>query len=277
MIHIKKSIYAKSLLALSCLFTGSVHADNAEELARKLQNPLANIKALVTDNVIGFDTGSDGGTSYRFQLQPVYAIDMPDEGFTFLPRAVIPIGRLEPGTNVPILGGPSSNTRDKSGIGDSILQLFFAPYVESEWKWGVGPMFSLATRSNDAFRGADWGAGATAVIVGNITPDLSFSGIIGNMWGDNGNFNMLTFQPMFYYNIPSMPGAYVAYDAVISADWKASSDNRWTVPLGVTVGKTLDMGDGHGLDLGIGPYYNVVRPDGAAGWQVRFAVSWLIP
>lgn len=277
MIPIKKSIYTKSLLALSCLFTASVHADDAAELARKLQNPLANIKAVMTDNVIGFDTGNGGGTSYGFQLQPIYAIDMPDQGFTFLPRAVIPILGLEPGTSVPIIGDPSNSSRKKSGIGDSMLQLFFAPHVESEWKWGVGPMFSLATRSNDAFRGADWGAGAAAVLVGNITPDLSFAGIIGNMWGDNGHFNTLTLQPMFYYNIPSMPGSYVAYNAVISADWKATSDNRWTVPLGVTFGKTLDMGDGNGLDLSMGPYYNVVRPDGAAGWQVRFAASWLFP
>ena len=277
MINIKKSNYAKSLLALSCLLPGLVYADGAAEMARKLQNPLGNIKAVMTDNVIGFDTGNDGGTSYGFQLQPIYAIDMPDQGFTFLPRAVIPIVGLEPGTSVPIIGDPTTNKSKKSGIGDSMLQLFFAPHVESEWKWGVGPMFSLATRSNDAFRGADWGAGAAAVIVGNITPDLSFAGIVGNMWGDNGNFSTLTLQPMFYYNIPSMPGAYVAYNAVISADWKASSDNRWTVPLGVTFGKTLDMGDGNGLDLGIGPYYNVVRPDGAAGWQVRFAASWLFP
>jgi hypothetical protein len=27
----------------------------------------------------------------------------------------------------------------------------------------------------------------------------------------------------------------------------------------------------------IGPYYNVVRPDGAADWQLRFGLSWIFP
>jgi hypothetical protein len=52
----------------------------AAEMARKLQDPLANIKAVMTDNTIGFNTGDDDGTSYGFQIQPVYAIDLPDKG-----------------------------------------------------------------------------------------------------------------------------------------------------------------------------------------------------
>lgn len=38
--------------------------DAAAEMARKLQNPLANIKAVMTDNAIAFNTGTDNGTSY---------------------------------------------------------------------------------------------------------------------------------------------------------------------------------------------------------------------
>ncbi len=84
-------------------------------------------------------------------------------------------------------------------------------------------------------------------------------------------------QPMLFYNFDSIPGAYVAYNAVISVDWKAKSEDQWTVPLGLSVGRTFDMGGGHGLDLMVGPYYNVVRPDGAADWSARFMVSWLFP
>lgn len=36
-------------------------------------------------------------------------------------------------------------------------------------------------------------------------------------------------------------------------------------------------GGGHGFDYMIGPYYNVVRPDGAARWQIRYMMSWLFP
>lgn len=256
-------------------------ASGAEEMARKLQNPLANIRALMTDNAIAFDTGDDEGTSYGFQLQPVYAIDFPDQGFTFIPRAVIPIVGLEPGTDIPPVGidgrGTPSGGSSVWGLGDSMVQFFFAPHVESAWKWGIGPQFSLATHTQDELRGAYWGAGLAAVVTGPITDEVSFAGILGNHWSFDGRFNTMTIQPMVYYNLPGMPGAAISYNAVISADWEASGGDRWTVPIGLTFSKTFDMGRGHGLDVGAGPYYNVVRPDGGARWQIRFGMTWLFP
>ena len=49
--------------------------------------------------------------------------------------------------------------------------------------------------------------------------------------------------------------------------------SRW----GALVGRTFDMGGGYGLDLGIGPYWNVVKPDGGADWFIKFQVSVLFP
>ena len=254
----------------------SALADAAAEMQKKLQNPLANIKAVMTDNVIGFDTGNTDDTSFGFQIQPIYAIDMPDKGFTLIPRAVIPIMGLEPGTDVPIVGQPDpTDTKSVWGLGDSIVQLFVAPHTEAGWKWGVGPQVSLPTATKNQLEGPQWGLGVAGVVTGNITEKLSFAGIAGNHWGNSGNFNTMTLQPMFFYNLS--PGVALAYNAAISADWEASSDNRWTVPLGLSYNKTWDMGGGHGFDLMIGPYYNVVRPDGAAKWQIRFGLNWLFP
>lgn len=280
--HISKML-APSLLILSALVisTTAAHADSAAEMAKKLQNPLANIKAVMTDNSIGFGTGNDDGTSYGFQIQPVYAIDMPEYGFTFIPRAVIPILGLQPGTKTRITGEDGNPIPSDSGsvwgLGDSILQFFFAPHIESDWKWVVGPQLSLPTHTDSALKGPEWGAGLAGVVTGEITPNLSFSGMIGNHWSFDGDYSTATIQPMFFYNIDAIPGAYLGYNAVISADWKADSDNTWTVPLGLSVGRTFDVGGGHGLDLIVGPYWNVVRPDGAADWVLRFGVNWLFP
>lgn len=269
------------ILASFFLLTSQVIADDAAEMARKLQNPLASIKAVMTDNTIGYNTGTDEGTSYGFQIQPVYAIDYPEKGFTFIPRAVIPVTGLEPGTKTRFTGEDGNPTPSGSGrvwgIGDSMLQFFFAPHSKREWKWGVGPQFSVPTHTNDKLKGPDWGAGLAGVITGNITESLSFSGIIGNHWSFDGNFNVATIQPIFFYNISSMPGTYVGYNATISADWNADNSNRWTVPLGVTLGKTFSVGGGHAFDVSAGPYYNVERPDGAADWMLRFGLSWLFP
>lgn len=111
----------------------------AAEMARKLQDPLASIAAIMTDNDILFGTGDDD-TSYTFQLQPVYAIDFSEKGFTFIPRAVIPIlGAAERADLPPIEDRLPKEGGTTWGLGDVVTQFFFAPKTESSWKWGIGP------------------------------------------------------------------------------------------------------------------------------------------
>ncbi len=252
----------------------SAFADAAAEMQKKLQNPLANIAAVMSDNAVGFDTGTTGDTSFGFQIQPVYAIDFADRGFTMIPRGIIPIMGLEPGTDVPPIGQPSG-TSSVWGLGDTMLQLFFAPHTEGTWKWGVGPQVSLATATKSQLEGPQWGAGVAGIVVGSFTEKLSFAGIVGNQWGNSGKFNTLILQPQFYYTLA--PGKSLAYVGTISADWEANSSNRWTIPIGLSWNQTIDMGGGHGFDYMIGPYYNIERPDGAARWQIRFGINWLFP
>jgi len=251
-------------------------ADGAAEMQKKLQNPLATIKLITADNHIATDTGNTGETSYGFSIQGLYAIDVPEKRFSFLPRVVLPILGLEPGTDAPPVLPPDENaTGSNWGVGDSILQFLFAPYTEGSWKWGGGPTVSVPTATEKELEGPQWGLGLAGVITGNFTEKLSFAGILANQWGNGGDYNRLAFQPMLYYAIA--PAKSIAYNAVISADWEASSSNRWTVPIGLSYNQTWDMGGGHGFDLIIGPYYNAVRPEGAAKWQLRFGFTWLFP
>jgi hypothetical protein len=246
-------------------------------MARKLQDPLANIAALITDNDILFKTGEDD-ISYSFQFRLVYTIDFPEKGFTFLPRAIIPIIGAAPESDLPNLGEPRPSGGSTTwGLGDIVTQFFFAPKTKSKWKWGAGPQLSGKTRTDDKVGGPGWGAGAAGVVVGNLTEQLSFAGIINQLWSFDGGFSTMGLQPNLYYNFKSIQGAYVAYNASIAADWKADSDDTWTVPLGAIVGRTFDMGGGHGLDLSVGPYWNVVKPDGGADWFLKFQVTLLFP
>jgi hypothetical protein len=50
---------------------------------------------------------------------------------------------------------------------------------------------------------------------------------------------------------------------------------EWTVPLGV--GVTTTVFNARPLNVGVQYYYNVERPDGAAGQQLRFIVALLYP
>ena len=250
-------------------------ADNAAEMAKKLQDPLANIKALMTDNDVNFNSGNDE-TSYGFQLQPVYAVPFEDKGFNLVNRAVIPIMGIAPlADKPPILGDQLPPGDDRTwGLSDSLLQFFFSPRTDSAWKWGVGPMFSLPTRTDDLLKGPGWGGGPVAVLVGG-SGNLSTAFIAGHLWGEENNFSTSIFQPMLFYNLPN--SWTIHYNNTISYDWSADSGNRWTVPVGIAASKTIATKNGHGFEFFVGPYYNVERPEGTADWTIKWGINWLLP
>ena len=82
---------------------------------------------------------------------------------------------------------------------------------------------------------------------------------------------------MIYLNIKAAPGWSINYNNIMTADWNAPSRDRWTVPLGLGVSRTQDLGAGYGLDLGIGAYWLAERPSGGADWQLRFHINVVIP
>jgi len=259
------------------LVAGATYAQDADEMARKLQDPLGNIKAIMTDNGVDFKTGDDE-TSYTFQIQPVYAIPFEEKGFNFITRGVFPILGIAPEGQKPVLGEPLPKGDDHTwGLGDSSLQFFFSPRSESAWKWGAGPVFSLPTHSDDKLTGAGWGAGPILVLVGSLGEDVSLSLIGGHLWGDESGFSTSIMQPMLYYNVPGMEGVSLSYNNTLSYNWNTTSGNEWTIPLGAGVSKTIAMDGGHGLDLGLGLYYNVERPEGAADYVLKWSVTVLFP
>ena len=140
----KKILSLLLLVALASPATISLAEEQgggAAEMARKLQDPLANIKALMTDNDVNFNTGNNE-TSYGFQLQPVYAVPFEDLGFNLVNRAVIPILGVAPEAQKPVLGEPlPSGDSHTWGLSDSLLQFFFSPRTDSPWNWGINWLF----------------------------------------------------------------------------------------------------------------------------------------
>jgi hypothetical protein len=265
------------ILALPLIFMAvSTQADDAAlaEMARKAQDPLGNVKAIMTDNTIAFDGGEDGDdTSYGFQIQPVYAIEN-DTSFNMIARAVIPIVGVDPGVVVPPLGPePRPDDGDQWGLSDSIVQYFFSPKGDGSLKWGVGPQVSLKTRTSDQQAGPGWGAGLAGVIFTGVG-NWSLGAIAMQHWGEEDNFSRATIQGIVTYNFESMPGAYIGYNNAATYNWKADSGNKLTLPLGLTVGRTILLGNGDGLDFSVGAYDLVESPENAPDWQLKVGLSY---
>ena len=81
-------------------------------------------------------------------------------------------------------------------------------------------------------------------------------------------------QPFLNYNLPG--GVYLTSAPIITANWKADSDKRWTVPIGGGVGKICRIGK-QPINAQLSGYHNVETPEGAADWQARLQVQLLFP
>jgi len=120
------------------------------ELARRLQDPLANIAAIMTDNNIQFNKGGKKN-SYSFQIQPVKSFNFPEKNFSLIARGIIPIVGIAPEN--------SDGGGHTWGLADITTQFFIAPKTDRPWKWGLGPQLSWKTRTNEKLRGPGWGGG----------------------------------------------------------------------------------------------------------------------
>ena len=244
----------------------------AAEMARKAQDPLGDVRAIMSDNTIGLKGGPDDDVAYGFSIQPVYSLPTPGSVNQIL-RAVIPLVGVDPGTVIPRLGDePRPDDGDTFGLSDTFVQYFVSPKSEGGVKWGIGPQVSLKTRTSDRQAGAGWGAGAAAVVFGG-TGNWSIGAIASQHWGED-SFSLFTIQPIAIEKIGSRPGTYVGYNNAITYDWNADSDNRLSSAIALLDGPTLLLSNGDGLDLSIGAYSLVEHPVDGPEAQIKFAISY---
>jgi hypothetical protein len=193
------------------------------------------------------------------------------------PRTVDPIRldvdrRLLARTSRPLVSQPAyaPAQRRKSGIGD-------IPASSEDLIWRVGPQVVRPTRPDDPLAG-DWRAGLASVafavegvrMYGALASDRC--ALAGEV--DGGSANGFLIQPFVNYNLPD--GWYVASVPVIRADWTAPSGQKWTVPMGASIGRLARIGE-MPLTVQAGYYYNVERPEGASDWALRLQVRLILP
>lgn len=242
------------------------------EFARKAQDPLGDVKALMTDNTVAFNGGIDETTSYSFQFQPVYSISN-ESRWNMILRGILPVAGIEPSVVAPPIGPePRPPQGSTWGISDTTVQMFFSPKSDSSWKWGIGPQVSLDTSSSERVAGPGWGYGLAGVLFGGAG-NFALGTIFMYHWGED-DFEVGTIQPIVMYNFPNHPGWYLGYNNALTYNPKAESGDKWQIPLGLTAGKTMLLGNGDGLDLSLGAYDLTEVPELGHNWQLKFGISY---
>ena len=104
--------------------------------------------------------------------------------------------------------------------------------------------------------------------------------VANNVWSfagpdDAPPINQMLVQPFVNYNFAG--GWYATASPDITANWKASSNDRWTVPVGGGFGKIFKIG-GQAMNGQVQAFYNVVSPDNVGGnWTIRVQLQFLFP
>ena len=182
--------------------------DDTLELAKKTQNPIADLISLPFQNNLNFGYGAkdaphSSSTQYVLNIQPVLPTHVTDE-LTLITRPIIPVVR-QPDL---IDGG------DTWGLADIQLQTYLSPSKWDKPIVGIGPIFQFPSATDGRKLGTQkWSAGPGAVVV--FTPGKWVIGALANnLWSfagdsDRDNVNLMTVQPFVNYNFEE--GWYVAH------------------------------------------------------------------
>lgn len=263
-------------LALSLLLAwlaGAAHADalhpkkddSVDDLSRAAQNPVADMVSLPFQN--NLQRLENGATFNALLIQPVVPFKLSSD-WNLITRTIIPVLALS----------RTPDGVDNWALGDIQQSFFISPANPSGLIWGAGPVLSYRTASDSFYGSGKWSAGPAAVALGMSGPWV-FGALLNNIWsyaGDSSRrkVNLMSFQPFVNYNFGD--GWFLQTSPLITADWEANSDNRWTVPVGGGAGRTFKIGSQVVTGTLTG-FYNVERPDGGARWNIRAQMSFLFP
>jgi hypothetical protein len=237
------------------------------ELAKKAQNPVADLISVPFQNNFNFGIGPNDVTQWVLNIQPVIPIEL-NRDWNLITRTIVPI------INQP---SPAPGVDSAFGLGDINPTLFLSPVGSRELIWGVGPTFTVPTATDSLLGSGKWSAGPAAValtmqgpwVVGALAnTQWSFAG-----WGDK-YFALTLIQPFVNYNFPH--GWYLSSSPIITCNWEADSGDQWTVPIGGGAGKIIHLGR-LPINTQLTAYYNVATPDDGPDWQLRFQIQFLFP
>jgi hypothetical protein len=239
-------------------------------LAKKLQNPIGDLYSVPFQNNTNFDYGPHKATQDNLNIQPVIPIHI-NADWNIITRTILPLvwqPTLQPAQTVPF------------GTAPTTFSAFLSPASPvNGWLWAVGPVIQIPTISSATLGSNVWGAGPTAAIVYMKGPWVA-GALANTIWSFGGtpglggtSYNSFLTQPFVNYNFGG--GWYVNTAPIITAAWPALHDKAWTLPVGGGVGKIVRIGGVLPGNLSLGAYYNAVRPEFGATWQLRTQVTFI--
>ena len=222
-------------LSYGAVTESSTGEESASELNRKLTNPVSSIWS-IQFQFNNFEL-NNGQWNNNCNFQPVMPVSLTKD-WNLITRPVMPIYNI-----VPHETHPNEFARD-AGLGDLALVELLSPANSGNWVLGAGPTAIFPTATSEFTGQGKWQLGPTFV-AGYLTKQ-SFIGVFPQQWWSIGgqhfrrNTNQMNLQPIA--SIFFGEGWSLGYPGNILADWNAPSENVWTVPIGLGLGKVMKLG-----------------------------------
>ena len=245
-------------------------AQDAEALAKKLSNPVADLVSVPFQ--FNWDQGVGPNDEPRFVLniQPVVPFQISDKR-NLIARWIMPyVGQ-------PVL---SSGGESASGFSDILFSTFLSPRESKGATWGVGPVFSLPTTSDPLLGSGKWSAGPTFVILKQSGP-WTYGALANQLWSiadatdaPRSDVNQTYLQPFLAHAWKN--AVTLTLSSETSANWEAASGEEWTVPVIVQLSKVTRLGP-FPFSVGGGLGYYLEEPQGGPEWKLRMAFTLILP
>ena len=244
---------------------GDGEVDEAE-LARASQNPVGDLISLPFQNNMNFGVGPNERMQNVHNIQPVWPIGI-GKNWNLITRTIL-----------PVMSQPAPGTDRTNGVGDLNFTGFISPKKPGKIIWGVGPSIVFPTATSEFLGSEKWSIGPSVVAL-TMKGQWVIGGLVNNVWSFAGederdDVNFFLMQPFVNYNYPS--GWYLTSAPILTANWQADNDDRWTVPVGGGFGKVFKIGK-QPTNFNTQVFYNVARPTFGAKWQWRFQLQFLFP
>jgi hypothetical protein len=211
---------------------------STEDLAAAAQNPVAAMYSLpFQNNIYGGAGPTHDATANVLNIQPVLPFTVGD--WNIISRTIAPLVYLPSLTT-----GPSEITQESLfsgshfGLGDINQSFYFSPADPAELIWGIGPSFNLPTATATPVGSSKFSMGPAAVAL-MVPKPWAIGTLVRQLWSVAGpsnrpNVSQLLLQPFVNYNMAE--GWYLVSSPIITANWEASSGNKWAFPLGAGIG-----------------------------------------
>lgn len=219
---------------VSLLSAAPAFSEDAQDLAKKLSNPVASLISVPIQYNFDQEIGPVGdGRKHLINVQPVIPISL-NADWNLISRTIVPIVAQN-----DIFPGAGS----QFGLSDTVQSLFFSPKQPTNGIiWGVGPVVLLPTGTDRFLTGGKWGAGPTAVALTQQN-GWTIGVLVNHLWSfagdeDRADVSATFLQPFISYTTPD--AWTFGLNTESTYNWTTS---EWAVPINLTATKLTKIGD----------------------------------